>query len=131
MPAQSKSQIKKAGKVLIDQARTEDERRRARKIIHDWRRLHNVPLTRLRQNLSNNVSHFGEDVPVGRLKRLPAIAEKLTHRRSIDLSSMQDVAGCWAIIPTNNIRDVVQTFATSSSKGNYIAVSPSLYRRFP
>ena len=120
MPAPSKRQIKKAGKVLIDQARTEDERREARRIIHQWRRSHNVPLTRLRLNLANNVSDFGGDEPVGRLKRLPAIAAKLTHKRSIDLSSMQDVVGCRAIIPTNNIRDVVKTFATSSSKHRLI-----------
>ena len=116
MPAPSKRQIKKAGKVLIDQARTEDERREARRIIHQWRRSHNVPLARLRQNLARNVSDFGGGRPVGRLKRLPAIAAKLRHKRSIDLSSMQDVVGCRAIVPTDSIRDVVNTFAKSSSR---------------
>ncbi len=116
MPAHSKRQLKNAGKVLIDQTRPEDERRKARMTIREWRGSHNVALSRLRQNLANNVSEFGGEKPVGRLKRLPAIVEKLTHRRSLDLSSMQDIVGCRAVVPSTNIRDIVRKFETSSTK---------------
>lgn len=58
------------------------------------------PLTHVVMGLRTFVRTEGAEVVVAqRLKRLPRIIEKLTRSRRANLSRMQDIGGCRAILP--------------------------------
>lgn len=61
---------------------------------------------------------FGLDVS-RRLKRLPTIEDKLRRLPDMDLSSMQDVGGCRAVLDTQEqVRRVVERFCANSRRRN-------------
>ena len=54
-----------------------------------------------------------------RLKRLPTIEDKLRRLPSMDLSSMQDIGGCRAVLSTQEeVQRVVDRFVANSRKRN-------------
>ena len=54
-----------------------------------------------------------------RLKRLPTIEDKLRRLPRMDLSSMQDIGGCRAVLDTQDqIQRAVERFCTNSLRRN-------------
>lgn len=68
-----------------------------------YRAEHQPPLTTVVMGLRSMVKTVGAPVIVAqRLKRMPAIIGKLTRFPMMDLSRMQDIGGCRAILPNQD-----------------------------
>ena len=96
------NQIKKAGKKLIVTHNDEDSLNK----LSFWRALHAEPL----ENATNLVETYGKKINKNvliakRLKRTESIVNKLCRlEQKIQLSTMNDIAGCRAILP--NVKEV-------------------------
>lgn len=106
-PPLTKSQVNKAGKTLrkwwvdptID-AEGEEKLRKAASILVRYRASHQLPLAKATMGLrSRVVTARCQKVEVSqRLKRIPTILDKLNREPSMQLSTMQDIGGCRAIL---------------------------------
>lgn len=101
----SRSQVDAAGEVLRTWSSAggllwgplEDD---ALEIALSYRAEHQQPLTTAVMGLRSMVKTVGAPVIVAqRLKRMPAIIGKLARFPQMDLSRMQDIGGCRAILP--------------------------------
>src|SRR5690348_5170203 len=109
-PAPSRSQIRKAAKILRDfwrdpdpYAEVTDDIARAWLILSDYRTTFQRPLDKvtiqLRRFVGRQTPH--ERVFVAqRLKRMPTILNKLERQPTMDITRMQDIGGCRAVLLT-------------------------------
>lgn len=101
----SKGEVSRAGKVLIDPNATYEERTRALDIMSSWRAAHAYPMRALLMMLRQKAALIDPNaVVVQRHKRSPSIISKLSRFPQMELSRMQDIGGCRAIVST--VRDV-------------------------
>lgn len=87
-------------------------------IVNNWRSSHSYPLNTFQVGLRTNIRHQKTKAPwivAQRIKRLPAIALKLRLNKSMQLSQMQDIGGCRAVVPT--VRDVNVLVAAYKASG--------------
>lgn len=106
----SKKQVTKAGKALRDEleGKTElpdDVREEYFEIVDEFRRAHGKPLASVAANLYYYVKEYrDEELGTGkvaqRLKRRRTIIDKLSRHPNMALSTMQDIGGCRAVLPT-------------------------------
>ena len=68
------------------------------KLVSQWRGVHAGPLRTFRNNLGRRVGRRG--IVAQRLKRMPTIRSKLEKKPWLQLSRMNDIGGCRAIVPT-------------------------------
>lgn len=96
-PHGSKNELYRAGR-SIAQSPPDVE---GLKFVEHWRLCHALPLVMIRSILSEDTMNctVGGGV-TGRLKRMASIQGKLQRRDVNDLSNMQDIAGCRAIVPS-------------------------------
>ena len=93
-PGGSKSRVNAAGDaVRVNSATAEDLR-----IIDEWRTAHSAVLNTFRATLRSRAKEFGGSV-VQRLKRKSTIFDKLNRQEKMELSRMEDIAGCRVIFP--------------------------------
>ena len=105
----SKGQIDRAGSVLIG-AKSPEEYESALTIINNWRACHSYPLHIVKKTLSLRAKTVSSSALIAqRLKRLPSIALKLNQNVNMQLSQMQDIGGCRAVMP--NVADVKKLIA--------------------
>ncbi|HRF07192.1 MAG TPA: RelA/SpoT domain-containing protein [Xanthobacteraceae bacterium] len=100
-PSSSANQIDKAGKRFFNTGLTIDERAEAINAIWSWRTAHSYPLNALHMTLRNRalkVERTG--LTAQRLKRLPSILRKLGRQTTMQMSQMQDIGGCRAVVST-------------------------------
>ena len=97
-----------------------DEVRKAREVIEAYRSAHAVPLHAAYMGLRSCLITEGLDLDVSRrLKRLPTIEDKLRRLPLMDLSSMQDIGGCRAVLNTHEeVQQVLARFVANSLKRN-------------
>lgn len=100
VPSVSKSQINRAGDVLIDQTSTKEQQRKARQILNDWRACHAFPISIFQATLHRRVKPYKNSIVAQRLKRLPTIIDKLRRFPNMDLVRMQDIGGVRAVVTT-------------------------------
>lgn len=105
MDVPSKSQAKKAGSNLRKYFRGEltDEAvyHEALDTMESWRRAHYKPLVSANNGLRARARALGIDAEVTqRLKRSQTILDKLKREPTLDLSRMQDIGGCRAVVET-------------------------------
>lgn len=101
----SKGEVTRAGRVLIDPAATVDQRMQALDIMSSWRAAHAYPMHALLMMLRRKSVEVDKNaVVVQRHKRAPSIIVKLERFPQMQLSRMQDIGGCRAIVST--VRDV-------------------------
>lgn len=101
----SKTRIGKAGDRLRatslgDLELTDEERRAEREIVQSFRRAHAAPLNTVAAALRYHVAQESrlDQPPVQRLKRMNTIIDKLARGAAKGLSTMNDIAGCRAIV---------------------------------
>ncbi len=105
VPCEAKSQINKAGKILIKEP-TEYNRDYfdAIYLANRWRACHAYPINTFQSTLRTKVksSVFGHNPIVAqRLKRMPTIIDKLKrYSPNMQLTTMQDIGGVRAILDT-------------------------------
>ena len=118
--------VKRAGDVLRraqvaeGQVPSPEEVRKAREVVDAYRSAHALPLHAAYMGLRSCLVTEGLDLDVSRrLKRLPTIEDKLRRLPSMDLSTMQDIGGCRAVLNTQEeVQQVVDRFVANSLKRN-------------
>ena len=118
--------VKRAGKTLRraratpGQASSLEEVRKARGVVEAYRSAHAAPLNAAYMGLRSCLRTEGFDLDVSRrLKRLPTIEDKLRRLPWLDLSSMQDIGGCRAVLDTQEqVQRIVKRFCANSLRRN-------------
>ena len=106
----SKFEINNAGKILINDESSDEEKDRALEILDNWRATHSYPMHIFQMRLKNKSQKVDENsLTAQRLKRVPAIIYKLKRsyngrKPSMKLYQMQDIGGCRAVL--SNIAQV-------------------------
>ncbi len=101
VPAESKTSINKAGKVLIDKTSTDADFDWARDLAERWRACHAYPINTFQSTLRTKTRNLPGDIIVAqRLKRMPTIIDKLKRYPAMQLTTMQDIGGLRAVLPT-------------------------------
>ncbi|GJE02869.1 RelA/SpoT domain-containing protein [Methylobacterium isbiliense] len=104
VPDYSRNQVDKAGFVLADPAASAAELAWAYVVINNWRSAHSYPLNTMQINLRGKIKRMGKSVLVAqRIKRLESIRAKIERNQTstIQLSQMQDIGGCRAVLPSS------------------------------
>jgi putative GTP pyrophosphokinase len=108
VPAHSKKQVRNAGRALRDY-RMGNHSVDAVAAAHDgidvvdwWRAQHATPLARTNAGLRHFVRKLGVDPPevTQRLKRFTTIVDKLCRHPTMQLDTMEDIAGVRAVLPS-------------------------------
>lgn len=102
MSVPSKNQIKKAGSTIRKYYRGEVEIEAAiaaLELVEEWRAAHYVPLVSANNGLRSRARTAGVEAEITqRLKRRQTILEKVQREPTLDLSRMQDIGGCRAVV---------------------------------
>ncbi len=111
-PKYSRSRVDKAGRLLASDAdksgsASPEEWNQALAVINNWRSSHGYPLHMMGKTLLRRARQVDEKALVAqRLKRLDSISLKLKRFEKMQLSRMQDIGGCRAIL--SNVNQVAQ-----------------------
>ena len=101
----TKGEVTRAGRALIDQTESENQRAHALDVMSSWRAAHAYPMQALLMMLRQKTVGIDDNaVVVQRHKRAPSIISKLSRFPRMELSRMQDIGGCRAIVST--VKDV-------------------------
>ena len=97
-----------------------EEVRKAREVVRAYRAAHAAPLHAAYMGLRSCLTTEGFPLDLSRrLKRLPTIEDKLRRLPRLDLSSMQDIGGCRAVLHTQEqIQRVIERFCANSFSRN-------------
>lgn len=114
-PEYSRSQVKKAGKVLKYDDSTEEDVQWAEDVLTNWRGIHFYPLNTFRSTLTEKLRKVDEEALIAqRLKRAPSIILKLRRFPKMLLTKMQDVGGLRAILQTvNQVKELEENYLNS------------------
>jgi ppGpp synthetase/RelA/SpoT-type nucleotidyltranferase len=122
-PQHTKGRVDWAGDVLSKESRSEyDDYVSALEIVNNWRTVHSYPLQATKMTLKKRAKRICPSAIVAqRLKRLPSIALKLKLSREAgrhpQLSQMQDIGGCRAVLETvEQVRQLQKVFEEAAKK---------------
>lgn len=103
----SKGEVSRSGRVLISPESDIEARMAALDVMSSWRAAHAYPMHALLMMLRRKAADVDKNaVVVQRHKRAPSIIDKLMRYPQMELSRMQDIGGCRAIVST--VRQVEQ-----------------------
>jgi ppGpp synthetase/RelA/SpoT-type nucleotidyltranferase len=98
-PALSRNQVDKAGVLLVDPHSSEGQLEWAFTVVNNWRASHSYPLLNFKINLRTKLKSIQPSALVAqRIKRLQSIKVKLERSPTMQLSQMQDIGGCRAVV---------------------------------
>ncbi|NIX77068.1 RelA/SpoT domain-containing protein [Microvirga terricola] len=98
-PEFSRNQADRAGDVLRGTVTPGDEALWVYRVINNWRQSHDFPLARIRLDLRRHARRVQKTaLVVGRIKRLQSVREKLRTNDTMDLTQIQDIGGCRAVM---------------------------------
>lgn len=98
-PKYSKSQINRAGDILISANPTEDEKKFAEEVLANYRAIHGYPINTFQATLRSKLKGIDDKAIVAqRLKRTPSIVLKLKRFDGMKLARMQDIGGLRAVV---------------------------------
>jgi len=114
-PRFERNEIDAAGERL----RLHDLDEKSVEIINNHRASHSYPLLIFRTVLTRRAPEAA--VIAQRLKRLSSIQFKLEHNRRVRLSTIQDVGGCRAVLPSvGSARKLFDAYLSGSSKSKFL-----------
>jgi hypothetical protein len=117
----TKGEITRAGKVLIDPHSTFEERTLALDVMSSWRAAQAYPMRVLLMMLRKKAVEIDTHaVVVQRHKRAPSIIGKLIRFPKMELSRMQDIGGCRAIVGTARDVERLNTHIQASRTRNQL-----------
>jgi len=110
-PQYSRSQVNRAGDVLIADLRSPNDEDWALQVINNWRASHSFPLNTFQMGLRTRARQVDSSALIAqRVKRLSSIEYKLRIQPGMRLSRMQDIGGCRAVVAdvpaVRNLRDL-------------------------
>ncbi len=98
-PSCSMNQLDKACARLFQNDCSVNEWVEGLQLLSNWRAAHSYPLNALNTTLRNRIlSVDKEAITAQRLKRLESVLRKLRRRPTMQMSQMQDVDGCRAVV---------------------------------
>jgi hypothetical protein len=98
-PQFSRTQVDRAGSILIADLRSPTDHEWALDVVNNWRASHTFPLNTMQMYLRNKAREVDEVALVAqRIKRLSSIEYKLRVQTGMKLSRMQDIGGCRAVV---------------------------------
>ena len=102
VPEHSRAQVDKAGARLAkNHSEPDDGLIRAVEVVNNWRASHTYPLNVFQMTLRNRAkTTYPSAVVTQRLKRIVSIEAKLRNLPGMQLSRMQDIGGCRAVVAT-------------------------------
>lgn len=116
----SRRDIDRAGDVLRAglSNTTFEEYLHAYSVMESWRSSHAFPLNTLQMTLRRRASSINRKAQiVQRLKRAPSVISKLRRFENMQLSRIQDLGGCRAIMPTvKSVEDVRRLYVQSRDR---------------
>ena len=117
VPTESKSRINKAGKTLTLGDFFNPDYQAALELANRWRACHAYPINTFQATLRLKVKDCsGEPIVAQRLKRMPTIIDKLSRYPSMQLTTMQDIAGLRAILDdVNDVASVADKYLNNKS----------------
>lgn len=98
VPRESKSQINKAGLILVKDNPTVKELKWAVDLADRWRACHAYPINTFNSTLRDKVRNFPDPIVAQRLKRMPTIIDKLKRYPAMKLTTMQDIGGLRTVL---------------------------------
>lgn len=99
VPEFSRTEVNRAGEVLVAPRREMAELEHALQVINNWRSSHSFPLNTLQMALRDKASDVeARPLIAQRIKRLSSIEAKLRRFSSMGLARMQDIGGCRAVV---------------------------------
>ncbi len=128
-PTVSKKQVNRAGDVLKSAKTDTVSYKEALEIANQWRLAHVYPINTFQARLRKMVAKFPGSIVAQRLKRMPTIIDKLDRHQNMKLSTMQDIGGVRAVLPSiSDVYELVQQYESSKrfthilkDKKDYIA----------
>lgn len=120
-PRFSRTQVDKAGKVLIGHDATDDDFNQALEIFSNWRAAHGYPLNTAQIVLRSRAKRVSSTAFISqRHKRELSIVRKLQRSGSMRLSQMQDIAGCRAVLNTIKQLGTLRKYYELEVKDDYV-----------
>ncbi len=99
IPEFSRREVNRAGATFVSQTESTLEKEKALVIINNWRTAHNFPLNTFQMRLRKLATSVNADSLVAqRIKRLASIKLKLERFPDMNMSQIQDIGGCRAIM---------------------------------
>lgn len=116
-PEYSRNQVDKAGFTIVDPAASAESLFWAFGVVNNWRSSHSYPLNTFQINLRGKIKRMNKPVLVAqRIKRLDSIKSKIerAQTKTIQLSQMQDIGGCRAVLPlVSDVERLVLSYKSS------------------
>lgn len=114
----SKREITRAGEQLLDEKLDEVQRLQAMAVLSNWRAAHAYPMHAVLITLRTMAREADKNaIVVQRLKRTPSIIGKMQRYPSMNLSRMQDIAGCRAVVNTvKEVKKLTSKITTSRTR---------------
>jgi ppGpp synthetase/RelA/SpoT-type nucleotidyltranferase len=127
-PAYSRRRVDQAGATYADPASSAEDRELARAVINNWRSSHSFPLNTIQVNLRRAAASYERDPTVAqRIKRLPSIRHKLERFPGMQLSRMQDLGGCRAVVSSVDGVEQVANYYRNESRMKHRLVREDPY----
>lgn len=116
----TRGEVARAGQVLIKIDASAEERSNAMDVMSSWRAAHAYPMHALLMLLRRKAAELDKKaIVVQRHKRAPSIIYKLTRYPKMELSRMQDIGGCRAIVSSaRDVERLSEKLFRSSSRHN-------------
>jgi hypothetical protein len=118
----SKGHVDAAGRLLAGGEGSADERNQALEVLNNWRAAHSFPLNTIQVGLRRLARGVDEHALIAqRLKRVRSILQKLRRYPHMQLSRMQDIGGCRAVLETSaQVREVRLEYARSRQQHEFV-----------
>lgn len=116
--ANSKGEIDRAGRALVNFSVGDPARESAIQVVDNWRSCHAYPLQIIKMTLKRRALKIDKKALIAqRLKRRPSIEIKLRDNPTMQLSQMQDIGGCRAVLHSvRQVKRLVQRYKKFHAK---------------
>lgn len=114
----SKGRIDRAGRALVNLAQDDPARDAEIVVVDNWRACHAYPLQVIKMTLLRRAKKIDPNALIAqRLKRRPSIEIKLRDNPTMQLSQMQDIDGCRAVMSNvGQVRKLVREYKVFHAK---------------
>lgn len=122
-PKYSRSQVNRAGKIILDPGSDPEDFLDAFEIIEHWRACHGYPVNTFQATLRDKLKHIDENAMVSqRLKRMFSIMNKLHRFPTMSLSRMQDFGGLRAVVSSmKKLKELEDNYKKSHFKHELVS----------
>jgi hypothetical protein len=127
-PSYTKGEVDRAGRVLISDEILQPDLAHALAVLNNWRSSHSFPLNTFQVGLRQKARSVDPDALIAqRIKRLSSIKAKLRRFPKMNMSQMQDIGGCRAVLRSvANVRQLAEIHRHSAFKHKLLRVDDYL-----